>query len=147
MDKYAGENMPLANKYEEKAKIKKDSEIASPVPKESPEVTKESDKEDKPDPPEISFVQQIRNKITNGEFPSIDFLPPFPAAEVLKIASSLNRIVQNNIVKVDKYANIYMENETAKLKHKLDIENALAEEVKNTKLDKHVDKYIDHVLA
>ena len=104
-------------------------------------------KEDKPDPPEVSFIQQIRNKITNGEFPSIDFLPPFPAAEVLKIVSSLNNIVQNNLPKVNEYIKLSVDNETAKLKHKLEIENALAEETKNANLENHVDKYISHVLA
>ena len=135
-NKFAATAMPLANKLSASA-----NNFASGLQKATAETS------DKPDPPEISFIQQIRSKITNGEFPSIDFLPPFPAVEVLKIASSLNKILQNNLVKVDKYSNIYMDNETAKLKHKLDIENALAEEVKNTKLDKHVDKYIDHVLA
>ena len=120
------------------------------VPKESTDVPKESVPKvsDKPDPPEISFIQQISNRMKEGKFPSVDlkFLPPlpaFPQAEVLKIVMSLNKILQDNLETGKKYINVYMENETAQIKHKLDITNALAEEAKNADLEKHVDKYIN----
>ena len=101
---------------------------------------------DKPDPPEISFLQQITDRLKKGELPSLDFIPPFPAAEFLKIASSVNNLVQDSLENVKEYTQVYMKNETAKMQHKLDLNNALAEEAKNADLKQHVDKYIDHLV-
>ena len=101
---------------------------------------------DKPDPPEISFLQQITDRLKKGELPSLDFIPPFPAAEFLKIASSVNNLVQDSLENVKEYTQVYMKNETSKMQHKLDLNNALAEEAKNADLKQHVDKYIDHLV-
>ena len=163
--KFANTAIPLANKYAEKASqyvstLKK--ETAPEPPKESepetpkdPETTEttpeapkdpETPKDEKPDPPEISFLQQITNRLKQGHLPSLDFLPPFPAAEVLKIASSFNNLVQDTLENGKEYTKVYVQNETAKMQHKLDLNNALAEEAKNADLKQHVDKYIDHLV-
>jgi hypothetical protein len=134
--------------------IPKDPETSPETPKESettettPEAPKdpETPKDEKPDPPEISFLQQITNRLKQGHLPSLDFLPPFPAAEVLKIASSFNNLVQDTLENGKEYTKVYVQNETAKMQHKLDLNNALAEEAKNVDLKQHVDKYIDHLV-
>lgn len=130
-----------------------ESETSPETPKESepetaPEAPKdpETPKDEKPDPPEISFLQQITNRLKQGHLPSLDFLPPFPAAEVLKIASSFNNLVQDTLENGKEYTKVYVQNETAKMQHKLDLNNALAEEAKNVDLKQHVDKYIDHLV-
>lgn len=112
----------------------------------TPEAPEASEAPDKPDPPEISFLQQITDRLKKGELPSLDFIPPFPAAEFLKIASSVNNLVQDSLENVKEYTQVYMKNETAKMQHKLDLNNALAEEAKNADLKQHVDKYIDHLV-
>jgi len=170
--KFANTAIPLANKYAEKASqyvstLKKETTKDPEPPKESetpkdpvppnesetspetaPEAPKDPDtpKDEKPDPPEISFLQQITNRLKQGHLPSLDFLPPFPAAEVLKIASSFNNLVQDTLENGKEYTKVYVQNETAKMQHKLDLNNALAEEAKNADLKQHVDKYIDHLV-
>lgn len=138
MDKYASAALkvakPLATKYAEKA--------SQYVLKE----TTEPKDTEKPDPPEISFIQQITNRLKQGHLPSLDFLPPFPAAEVLKIASSFNNLVQDGLENAKEYTKVYVQNETAKMQHRLELNNALAEEAKNADLKQHVDKYIDHLV-
>jgi len=164
VNKFADTAIPFANKFA--ASATKFLQKAAPVPQAPPVPDAPGTPEtapvpetalpdapgtpeavpDKPDPPEISFLQQITERFKKGHLPSLDFLPPFPAAEVLKIASSFNNLLQDSLENVKEYSKVYMENETAKMQHTLDMNNALAEEAKNTDLKQHVDKYIDHLV-
>jgi len=165
-NKFAASAMPFANKFAasannflqkastvpEAAKVAPVPEVPTddkhepPVPEIAAPTAPEAPETDKPEPPEISFLQQITNRLKKGDLPSLDFLPPFPAAEVLKIASSFNNLVQDSLENVKEYSKVYIQNETAKMQHTLDMNNALAEEAKNADLKQHVDKYIDHLV-
>jgi hypothetical protein len=130
----------------ESEKQEKESESES----DSESDTKDTDSETDTEPEkEISWFQQIKSDFKKGSFPKVDpfgFLPPFPAATALQVMASLNTIFQENIGKVNKYANVYIDNEIAKKKHELDLENSLAEQITDASLKHKVDAYVDHVL-
>lgn len=153
-NKFADTAMPFVNKFAASAskfasgltpKAPTASE-ASAAPTPTTSEASEAPEADKPDPPEISFLQQITDRLKKGDLPSLDFIPPFPAAEFLKIASSLNNLAQDSLENVKEYTQVYMKNETEKIQHKLDLNNVLAEEANNADLKQHVDKYIDHLV-
>jgi len=99
---------------------------------------------------ELSFWSQIKKDAKSGNFEnlakSLPSLPPFPAAEVMKILTSLNELYQQNFPKIGQFATIYIDNEVTKKKNELELNQALAEQTKKTDLDKHMDIYIQHVL-
>jgi hypothetical protein len=99
---------------------------------------------------ELSFWSQIQKDAKSGNFEnlakSLPSLPPFPAAEVMKILTSLNELYQQNFPKIGQFATIYIDNEVTKKKNELELNQALAEQTKKTDLDKHMDIYIQHVL-
>jgi hypothetical protein len=109
-----------------------------------------------PEPDEdISFIDQIRKEAKEGKFKklsesikeSIPSLPPFPAAAVLQIVTTLSGIFQQNIGKVSEYANTVLKLEMAKKKHQLELNDAFAEKATGPALDEHMGKYVDTVLS
>ncbi len=136
----------------------KEQEVETDIEKEKKETEKEveetdteTDEEtDEGKEPELSWFQRIKNDFkTKGKFPKIDplgFLPPFPSLAAMQAMASLNKIFQENIIKVKDYANVYMDNEIAKKKHNLELIDSLAEATKQSNLDHKVDGYVDHVL-
>ena len=114
----------------------------------SQEVSPEKEEKEEKDPenPEVSIFKQLSNDFKEGNFPKAALIPPLPSGIVMQIIGSLNQLFQENFPKVGKLASIYIDKEVLEKENELKLNEALAEQVKKTDLDKHMDVYIKSVL-